>query len=182
VKPTVQKFRLIALAVLSMLVLTVVALNLPTPVNAPPTDCTVSISTSGDITVAAGSSGSNTVTVTLLSGSCTIVPGCNSGLPSGASCNFVPSSGSPTYPTTLTITTSPSTPVGSHLIGVTATCTVPTSCTFGVSAGSNEPFHLVVQAAPPPPIPEYPVGLVVLAVFMIIGYGVIRRRTRYDKE
>jgi hypothetical protein len=29
-----------------------------------------------------------------------------------------------------------------------------------------------------PPIPEYPFGLAFLAVFMIIAYGVIRRRTR----
>jgi hypothetical protein len=28
-----------------------------------------------------------------------------------------------------------------------------------------------------PPIPEYPLGLPILAIFMIIGYGVIKRRT-----
>jgi hypothetical protein len=28
-----------------------------------------------------------------------------------------------------------------------------------------------------PPIPEYPVGLAILAVFMVIGYGLIRRKT-----
>jgi hypothetical protein len=36
-------------------------------------------------------------------------------------------------------------------------------------------FNLVVD--PAPPIPEYPFGLVVLAVFMVIAYGVIRRKT-----
>ena len=29
-------------------------------------------------------------------------------------------------------------------------------------------------------IPEYPFGLTLLAVFMIVAYGVIRRKTRYD--
>jgi hypothetical protein len=31
---------------------------------------------------------------------------------------------------------------------------------------------------PAPPIPEYPLGLLILAVLMILAYGVIRRRTR----
>jgi hypothetical protein len=35
---------------------------------------------------------------------------------------------------------------------------------------------------PPPPIPEYPFGLAVLAIFMIIGYGVIRRPTRSNSR
>lgn len=29
-------------------------------------------------------------------------------------------------------------------------------------------------------IPEYPFGLAVLAIFMMLAYGVIRRKTRYD--
>jgi hypothetical protein len=36
-------------------------------------------------------------------------------------------------------------------------------------------FNLIVD--PVPPIPEYPLGLAVLAIFMLIGYGVIRRKT-----
>jgi hypothetical protein len=39
-------------------------------------------------------------------------------------------------------------------------------------------FGDAVQAASTPPVPEYSFGLAVLAIFMIIGYGVIRRRTR----
>jgi hypothetical protein len=31
---------------------------------------------------------------------------------------------------------------------------------------------------PVPPIPEYPLGLPILAILMIIGYGLVRRRTR----
>jgi len=32
----------------------------------------------------------------------------------------------------------------------------------------------------PPPLPEYPLGLPLLAVFMILAYGVIRRRKATD--
>lgn len=31
-----------------------------------------------------------------------------------------------------------------------------------------------------PPIPEYPLGVAILALFMVIAYGFVRRRTRYD--
>lgn len=34
-----------------------------------------------------------------------------------------------------------------------------------------------VVLTPPAPIPEYPLGLPILAIFMIIAYGVVRRRT-----
>jgi hypothetical protein len=34
----------------------------------------------------------------------------------------------------------------------------------------------------PPPIPEYPLGLALLATFMVIAYGIIRRRTPPKKE
>jgi tripartite motif-containing protein 71 len=33
-----------------------------------------------------------------------------------------------------------------------------------------------------PPIPEYPLGLTLLAIFMIIAYGMIKRRTRSRKD
>jgi hypothetical protein len=38
-----------------------------------------------------------------------------------------------------------------------------------------------VQAAstPPPPIPEYPLGLSLLAILLVIGYGLVRRRMNY---
>ena len=38
-----------------------------------------------------------------------------------------------------------------------------------------------VQAAstPTPPIPEYPYGLTLLAILLVIGYGLVRRRINY---
>lgn len=33
----------------------------------------------------------------------------------------------------------------------------------------------------PPPIPEYPLGLPILGILIVIGYGLVRRRTRNDK-
>jgi hypothetical protein len=36
--------------------------------------------------------------------------------------------------------------------------------------------NFTVQAAPP--IPEYPLGVAILAIFMLVGYGLVRRRTR----
>ncbi len=38
----------------------------------------------------------------------------------------------------------------------------------------------VIILGVPLAIPEYPFGLAVLAIFVIIAYGVIRRKTRYD--
>ncbi|MGA3109615.1 MAG: hypothetical protein ABSD99_09265 [Candidatus Bathyarchaeia archaeon] len=37
-----------------------------------------------------------------------------------------------------------------------------------------------LQPAGIPPIPEYALGLPLLAIFMVIGYGLVRRRTRND--
>ena len=36
-----------------------------------------------------------------------------------------------------------------------------------------------VQGPPTPPIPEYPLGLPLLAILFVIGYGVVRRRINY---
>jgi len=81
----------------------------------------LSLSNSGGITVAQGSSSSNTITVTLLSGTIQTVSLTASGLPSGASASFSPSSGNPTFTSTCTISTSSSTPAGSYTITVTGT-------------------------------------------------------------
>lgn len=62
-----------------------------------------------------------------------------------------------------------------------STSAVSSPTTFPATYTSNNPWFemgLVLNPAPTPPIPEYPSGLAVLAIFMIIGYGVIRRRTR----
>jgi len=64
------------------------------------------------------------------------------------------------------------------------TITAPTSSFYPqyycvvIIDGSSSSFPLTsisVNAAPP--IPEYPYGLPLLAIFMLIGYGVIRRKT-----
>lgn len=63
---------------------------------------------------------------------------------------------------------------------------VVTGTQSGVSVGLgiNPVFPWVmvgdaVQAAPaPPPIPEYPFGLPLLAIFTVIAFGLIRRRTK----
>src|SRR5205814_1593705 len=64
-----------------------------------------------------GSSGSNTITATLVSGTSQSVTFSATGLPSGVTAS-VPSC-SPTCTTTLTLTTSASTPIGSSTITVT---------------------------------------------------------------
>lgn len=78
-----------------------------------------SLSNSGGITVTPGGSGSNTIMVTLVSGSTGGVGLFASGLPLGASASFDLASGNPTFTSQLTITTSPSTPTGSYTITVT---------------------------------------------------------------
>jgi len=46
-----------------------------------------------------------------------------------------------------------------------------------------EGASLVIVFGPtPPPIPEYPLGLPLLAIFMIFAYGLIKRRTRNPKN
>ncbi len=81
-----------------------------------------SLSNSGPIAVAQGSSGSNTITATLVSGSTQLVSlACTSGLPTGASCMFNPGSGSPTFNSILTVSTSLSTATGSYPVTVTGT-------------------------------------------------------------
>jgi hypothetical protein len=78
-----------------------------------------SMSNSGGITITQGSSGSNTITASLTSGSPLSVSLSCSGLTSGISGSFNPTSGNPTFYSTLTINTSSSTPVGSYTINVT---------------------------------------------------------------
>ena len=46
-----------------------------------------------------------------------------------------------------------------------------------ISLGSN---IVTFTIQPATPIPEYPYGLAVLAIFMMLAYGVIRRKTRFD--
>lgn len=71
--------------------------------------------------VAKGSSIASTVSTTLASGTSESVSFSCSGLPSGASCSFNPSSLKPAASSALTISTLPSTPVGNYEISVTGT-------------------------------------------------------------
>jgi len=80
-----------------------------------------SLSNSGEIKVTRGGSGSNTITVTLLSGTAETVALSLSGLPPGASALFSSASSTPTYTSTLTINTSSITPGGSYTMSVTGT-------------------------------------------------------------
>jgi hypothetical protein len=61
--------------------------------------------------------------------------------------------------------------------------------TSGVSSPTNFPASIATTWAeagialnptPASPIPEYPLGLPILAILMVIGYGLVRRRTRND--
>jgi len=80
-----------------------------------------SLSNSGGITVTRGSSGSTRITATSTSGSTQPVSLSCGALPTGMSCSFSPQSGYPTYSSTLTLRTTPSTPKGSYTVTVTAT-------------------------------------------------------------
>lgn len=68
-----------------------------------------------------GASGTVPITVTLASGTTQSISLTCSGLPTGATCSFTPSSGNPTFSSTLTITTSTSTPTGTSTVTVTGT-------------------------------------------------------------
>jgi len=84
----------------------------------PPFDFTVGVSPSSG-SVQQGGSVSATVTVTLTSGSTQTVSLTTSGLPSGAYATFNPSSGYPTFTSTVTISTSTTTPTGTFYITIT---------------------------------------------------------------
>ena len=76
---------------------------------------------SGDQSVVPGSSVTNLITTTLVSGTSQAVSFSVSGLPSGASGSFSSASCSPTCSTVLNITTSASTPTGNFPITISAT-------------------------------------------------------------
>ena len=94
------------------------------------------------ITVNQGSSGSNLITASILSGAAQQVSlSCISGLPTGASCSFNPPSSTPTFTSVLTISTTTSTPTGSFAITVTA---------MGGGVAHSTSFTLTVNAASTP--------------------------------
>jgi len=113
---------------------------------APPQfDFTVGVSPSSG-SVQQGGSVSATVTVTLVSGSTQTVSLTTSGLPSGASATFNPSSGYPTFTSTFTISTSSTTPTGTFYItirgsggGLTRTATYTLTVIPPVNQPPNKP-------------------------------------------
>jgi len=80
-----------------------------------------SLSNSSGIATTQGGSGLNTVTVALTGGTTQTVTLSASGLPSGASASFNPTSGNPTFTSTCTISTLSSTLAGSYTVTVTGT-------------------------------------------------------------
>ncbi len=101
------------------------------------------LTANGDISVIQGGVGSGvSIAVTLTSGSPQYVSlSCSSGLPSGASCSFKPSSGSPTFSSALTVSTSTSTAPGTYqvtVIGVAGATTRATSFSLTIIEPSLE--------------------------------------------
>ena len=124
---------------------------------------TYSLSNSGGIAVTQGSSNSNTITATLQTGSAkSVTLSCTSGLPSGASCSFNPSSGSPTFSSTLTVSTTGSTPTGSYTITVNGSpaATSPTSFSLIVNPATPQVtmtvyYSIIGGGTPTPPVFHY---------------------------
>jgi len=94
----------------------------------PPFD--FSVNAESRLTITQGFSGSNTITVNLVSGLTEPVSLSVSGLPPGASASFNPQSGNPPFTSILTITASTSTPTGSFMITVTGTGSQTHTTTF----------------------------------------------------
>jgi len=104
-----------------------------------------SLSSSGGISASQGSSGWNTITVTLTSGETQSVILSASGLPEGATASFTPSSGNPTFTSNCTISTSSSTPTGSYTVTVYGTggeLTRTTTFTLTVNPVSQYVLHV----------------------------------------
>ena len=94
--------------------------------------------------VAPGNSTATTVTATATSGLTHDIEFACAGLPSGVTCAFTPAFCRPTCSTDLVLSTSPSSPPGSHLVTVAASDgTINRTTTFRVD--------LSVPAPPPPP-------------------------------
>ena len=110
----------------------------------PPSSFDFSLANGGARSVAQGSSVTNTVTPTLVSGASQSVSFSASGLPSGATASFSPISCTPTCTSTMTINAGASTLTGNSTITVSGTV-------GGISRITS--FTLTVNAVFPPPAP-----------------------------
>ncbi len=61
--------------------------------------------------------------------------------------------------------------------GVSSPTTFPATFTPSIEGAQWNDVGLVLNPAPSQPIPEYPLGLPILAILTILAYGVIRRKT-----
>lgn len=106
-----------------------------------------SLTSSRNISMNPGNSNSTTISATLVSGTAqTLTLSCSGGLPSGATCAFSTISGTPSFSSTLTITTQSSTPPGSYSITVTGT-----AGDLGFSQTRSTQVTITVNPPPPPP-------------------------------
>ena len=100
-----------------------------------------SLSNSGNDTVTQGQSVNKTITATLSTGTAQPVSFSASGLPTGATASFSPTSCSPSCTTTMTITTQATTPTGASNVTITGTAgalTRTTNFTLTVSAATGD--------------------------------------------
>jgi hypothetical protein len=181
----VQRLRLMAVTVLSILVLTIIgAASLSPAYAAPPATMTLHISPnpalpgqavtfSGQVTPPA--TGADNIEVFVESGAACAAPDIRV---VWLAVNLAPSitpSGVPTF-------TGTANSAGFYSI------TVPggfAADTYAVVAQDTSYAAVEVSSAcnfltVAPPIPEYPIGLPILAILMLFGYGLVRRRTRID--
>jgi hypothetical protein len=95
-----------------------------------------------------------------------------------------------TYDTLILLTVT-ATPSSGWQFSSWSTVSGGVSCTSGPTVNpcqfitpSTAEFTVTIEATftqtPAPPIPEYPLGLPLLAILALLAYGVIRRRTRND--
>jgi hypothetical protein len=119
--------------------------------NTPPSTFDFALAASGNITVTQGNPGTTAIEVTLTAGQPqTVALSCTGGLPTGAACLFNPPSWSATYQSALTITTSPTTPVGVYVVSIAGTAsgiTRQTQISLTVSAVSP-PFDFSISPSP----------------------------------
>ena len=115
-----------------------------------------SLANSMSLSATQGSSATNTITASLVSGSPQPVSFSASGLPSGASASFSQKTCSPTCSSLLTITTAASTPPGSYTITVTGTggeVTKPTTVSLTVSSQAITPTVAAPTITPTGAVP-----------------------------
>jgi hypothetical protein len=166
VESTTQRLTFIAVAILSILVLTIAGATLP-PAYAV---CTFSSSLSSS-NITQGTSGVTVSGTDTCDPTGTIVeillcPGTCPPADGNVGSTFATTGAGGAF--SASISTS-SLSLGSYCVYVASTVSFPST------PANSDPLTVTSVA---PPIPEYPVGLAVLALLMVLSYAVIRRRTR----